>query len=294
MGKREERYNRRRLRMAYVTSVLSISMVLFVLGIIATITMSGRKLSGYMKEQLKLQVIMNYGIEEQEAEEIRFMIEEAPYTKSAILITSDQALDEFITERGENPMDVLDENPLPTSIELTLKNEYANTDSIKKIESELMIKHGDQIYEVHKDIKMIDNVNANLEKISYTLLGIFALLSIIMIALINNTIRLAIYSKRFLIKTMQLVGATSSFIRKPFIQTGLLQGFIAGIISISLLTAFTWWMIQQLPESLFNIDDYALFGFIFLGILTSGIIISYFSTFFAVKKFLRLKADELY
>lgn len=294
MGKREDRYNRRRLRMAYFTSVLSIAMVLFVLGVLATITLSGHKLSGYMKEQLKLQVVMNYGVPEEDVEELRFMLEEAPYTRNATLISADDALQEFISERGENPMDVLDENPLPSSIELTLKPEYANTDSIQLIETSLMLAHGDQIFEVHKDEKMIDNVNGNIGKIRYGLLGVFALLTLVMIALINNTIRLAIYSKRFLIKTMQLVGATGSFIRRPFIYSGLLQGMVAGILSIIMLTAFSWWMVQQLPAAMFSVDDYASFGAIFLGILLAGLFISYISTFMAVRKFLRLKADALY
>lgn len=300
MGRREERYMRRRLRMAYFTSVLSIALVLFVLGVIGTLGLSGRKLANHVREKLKLQVVLNFDATEGDVQSVQQWLDAAPFVKSTQAISSDQALSEFEKMTGERPLEILDENPLPSSIEVTLKPEYANNDSIEGtadavgIESLILQENADKVYRVYKDSGMINEVNNNIGKISYILAGISLLLAAIMIALINNTIRLAIYAKRFLIKTMQLVGATGGFIRRPFLYNGLLQGMVAGFLAILALSGFAYWMTRQLPEELFTVDDFALFGMLFLGVLLAGLAITFTSTFLAVRKFLRLKMDELY
>jgi len=188
---------------------------------------------------------------------------------------------------------LLDENPLPTTLEVTLKPEYANNEIIPQLESTILSNYPEDVAEVYKDVNLIEDVNVNINKISYILLGICVLLSLIMIALINNTIRLAIFSKRFLIKTMQLVGATGKFIRKPFIKAGMAQGLIGSLISTVALALIILWVRSALPQ-LFQSSDYMLFGGLILGVFLLGMIISYVSTRFAVQKFLRLKMDELY
>lgn len=293
MGKREDSYNRRRLRMAYITSVFSITMVLFVLGILGGIVISGKKLAEYARQNLKLQVFLNIGAEASKAEEIKSYLESNEYVANVVLITPEEALADYKEKMKEDPMLLLDENPLPATLEVTLKPEFANNEVIPKLESSILADYPDDVAEVYKDVNLIDDVNVNISKISYILLGICVLLSLIMIALINNTIRLAIFSKRFLIKTMQLVGATGKFIRKPFIKAGMAQGLIGSLISTVVLVFIVFWVKSSLPQ-LFGSADYMLFGGLIAGIFILGMIISYASTRFAVQKFLRLKMDELY
>ncbi len=293
MGKREDSYNRRRLRMAYITSVFSITMVLLVLGILGGIIISGKKMAEYARQNLKLQVFLNIGAEATKAEEIKSYLESNQYIANVVLITPEEALADYKEKMKEDPMLLLDENPLPTTLEVTLKPEYANNEVIPELESAILSDYPDDIAEVYKDVNLIEDVNVNINKISYILLGICVLLSLIMIALINNTIRLAIFSKRFLIKTMQLVGATGKFIRKPFIKAGIAQGLIGSLISTIALAIIILSVKASLPQ-LFGSSDYVLFGGLIFGIFLLGMVISYASTRFAVQKFLRLKMDELY
>lgn len=293
MGKREEGYNKRRLRIAYITSVFSVTMVLFVLGILGGVVIGGNKLAEYARQNLKLQVFLNIGSTPERSEEIKSFILTSEYVADVRLISPEEALEEYKQKMEEDPMLLLDENPLPTTLEVSLKPQYANNKTIPEIEASIYAQYPDDVAEIFKDVHLINDVNANINKIGYVLLGICILLSVIMIALINNTIRLAIFSKRFLIKTMQLVGATAKFIRKPFIRSGTMQGLIGSLISSILLICIIVWVKSALPD-LFNATDYALFGALILGIFLLGLAISYISTRFAVQKFLRLKMDELY
>ncbi len=279
--------------MAYITSVFSVTMVLFVLGILGGILISGKKLAEYAKQNLKLQVFLNIGADPEKAAEIKSFILTSEYVSDVRLITPEEALEEYKQKMGEDPMELLDENPLPTTLEVSLKSQYANNKTIPELESTILTKYPDDVAEIFKDVNLINDVNVNIAKIGYILLGVCLLLSIIMIALINNTIRLAIFSKRFLIKTMQLVGATGKFIRKPFIRAGTSQGLIGSIISSAALTCILIWVKSALP-GLFNGSDYLLFGGLIAGIFLLGLFISYISTRFAVQKFLKLKMDELY
>lgn len=293
MGKREEQFNRRRLRMAYITSVVSITLVLFVLGLIGTILLSAGKLTTYVKENLKLQIGLNSETDAETAEEIRMGIQSREFTKEAVLITPDEALEEFKKTWNEDPTTVLGFNPLGYTIELTLKAEFTDVESMNSIENTLLADYGEWIRGISKDENLIRDVNSNTQKIQWILLGISLLLGIIMVALINNTIRLAIYSKRFTIKTMQLVGATAAFIRKPFLVTGILQGFLASLLAIILLTALIIYLSQRFDYSL-EITDWGYLLILFGLLAVLGVMISYISTYLSVRKFLKLKVDELY
>jgi cell division transport system permease protein len=293
MGKREEQFNRRRLRMAYITSVVSITLVLFVLGLIGTMLLSAGKLTTYVKENLKIQIGLNSETDAETAEEIRMGIQSREFTKQAVLITPDEALEEFKKTWNEDPTTVLGFNPLGYTIELTLKAEFTDVESMNSIENTLLADYGEWIRGISKDENLIRDVNANTQKIQWILLGISLLLGIIMVALINNTIRLAIYSKRFTIKTMQLVGATAAFIRKPFLVTGILQGFLASLLAIISLTAFIIYLSQRFDYSL-EITDWGYLLALFGLLAGLGVLISYLSTYLSVRKFLKLKVDELY
>jgi cell division transport system permease protein len=268
-------------------------MVLLVLGILGGIVISGKKLAEYARQNLKLQVFLNLGTEEQKANEVKSFIESSEYVDNVILISPEQALAEYKEKMEEDPMLLLDDNPLPATLEITLKPKYANNEIIPQFESDIMAAYPNDVAEVFKDVNLINDVNVNINKVGYILLAICILLSLIMIALINNTIRLAIFSKRFLIKTMQLVGATGKFIRKPFIRSGTTQGLIGSLISSVALICIVLWVKMTLPQ-LFKTEDYILFGALIIGIFALGMLISYISTRFAVQKFLRLKMDELY
>ncbi|MCX7744754.1 MAG: permease-like cell division protein FtsX [Flavobacteriales bacterium] len=293
MGKQEEQFNRRRLRMAYITSVVSITLVLFVLGLIGTILLSAGKLATYVKENLKLQIGLYSETDAETAEEIRMGIQTREFTKNADLITPDEALEEFKKTWNEDPTTVLGFNPLGYTIELTLKAEYTDVKSINSIENMLLTDYGEWIRGISKDENLIRDVNINIQKIQWILLGISLLLGVIMVALINNTIRLAIYSKRFTIKTMQLVGATAAFIRRPFLVTGILQGLLASFLAILSLTTLIIYLSQRFNYSL-EITDWGYLLVLFSLLAGLGILISYLSTYLSVRKFLKLKVDELY
>lgn len=279
--------------MAYITSVVSVSMVLFVLGVLGGVVISGKKLAEHARKNLKLQVFLVYGISESASEEIKSFILSNEYVADVRLISPEEALAEYKEKMGEDPMLMLDENPLPTTLEITLKTEFASTQYIEEVESAILTTYPDQVAEIYKDAHLINEVNMNIARISYVLLGICLLLSVIMIALINNTIRLAIFSKRFLIKTMQLVGATGSFIRKPFIRVGVIQGLVGGLISSVGMLLLLFWIKSMMPD-LFQSADLVLFIALIGMVLVVGVVISYLSTRLAVQKFLKLKMDELY
>ena len=293
MGKNEERFNNRRLQMAYFTSVVSIAMVLFVLGTIGMLLFSAGKLTTYVKENLKLQIGLTVDMDENKSKVMLNQVKSKEFIRDARLITPDQALAEFKKTWNEDPTEILGFNPLGYTIEISLKEKYTDLNKIKETETLLIEEFGEQIRGISKDENMIRDIQHNTTRIQYVLLGICIFLSIIMAGLINNTIRLAVYSKRFTIKTMQLVGATADFIRKPFLYTGILQGLIAGVVSSVGLLIFIIYITRQYGLPLLN-NDLMIISLIFISIPLIGVIISFISTFLAVRKFLRLKVDELY
>jgi cell division transport system permease protein len=293
MGKNEERFNNRRLQMAYFTSVVSISMVLFVLGTIGMLLFSAGKLTTYVKENLKLQIGLTVDMDESKSKVMLNQVKSKEFIREARLITPDQALAEFKKTWNEDPTEILGFNPLGYTIEISLKEKYTDLNKIKETEAILIEEFGEQIRGISKDENMIRDIQHNTTRIQYVLLGICIFLSIIMAGLINNTIRLAVYSKRFTIKTMQLVGATADFIRKPFLYNGILQGLIAGVVSSVGLLIFILYITRQYGLPLLN-NDLMIISLIFISIPLIGVIISFISTFLAVRKFLRLKVDELY
>ena len=287
----EEKIRNRKLRASYVTSIISIMLVLYMLGLLGLIILHGRKLSEYVRENISITVLLKDDISDDIILNFRQRLEKAGYVKTSRYITRDEAAKELTSDLGEDFVQFLGYNPLPPTIDIHLKAEYANTDSIARIEKKLMANK--IVKEVVYQKSMIDEVNSNIRKISLVILGFSLILLLIAIILINNTIRLSVYARRFLIRSMQLVGATESFIRKPFIYRGMLHGLYAGIASVMLLSGTLWMIRQRIPE-LGELQDSRQFGLFFLCILVAGVLLSASSTFFAVSRFLRMKSDSLY
>jgi len=291
MGRTEERYNRRRLKTSYITTVVSISLVLFMLGLLGILLFHSQKIGNYVKENIGFTVILKDGVSDSTGMQVMAAFKKAAFVKETKYISKEEAAVTLQKELGEDFVGFLGYNPLLPSIEILLNADFANADSLKIVERHILSTPG--IKEVNYQRSLVDVVNANLRKVGLVILGFSFLLLIISIALINNTIRLSIFSKRFLIKTMQLVGATESFIRRPFLVTGVISGLYGAAVALLMLVLTLFAAGQQLPE-LVNVQDMRLYAGLFGMVTVLGIVISWISTFFAVRKYLRLKADYLY
>jgi cell division transport system permease protein len=280
-----------RLRASYITSIISIMLVLFMLGLLGLIIMHGKKLSEYVRENISISVMLKDSAEDDLVLNYMKRLEKTSYVKHAVFITREEAAKELSNELGEDFVQFLGYNPLPASIDLQLRSGYANTDSIARIEKQLLSSN--LVKEVVYQKSLIDQVNSNIRKITLVILSFSLILLVISIILINNTIKLSIYARRFLIRSMQLVGATETFIRLPFIRKSIIHGIIASVAAILLLTGTLYLARQRMPE-IAALQDVKQFSIFFAGILVLGVLLSAFSTLFAVNKFLRMKIDNLY
>ena len=291
MATAEERFSKKRLNSSYFTAIISISLVLFMLGILGMILLQAKRVSNYVKENIGFSVILKDQVKEVDIVKFQKSLDAADYVKVTEYIDKETAARELTADLGEDFVDFLGYNPLLASIEVRLNADYANPDSLKWIELELM--KNPRIKEVFYQRDLVSLVSENIKNISMVIIVFSILLLIIAIALINNSIRLALYSKRFIIKTMQLVGATPGFIRRPFVLRGILNGIYGAMISISLLIGLLFYLQQKLPE-LFAIQDVEMIASLFGLVLLLGIIITWISTGLAVRKYLRMTTDKLY
>lgn len=291
MSVREQKISKRKLRSSYLTSIFSISLVLLLIGIIGLLLLNAQKLSRHVKENIGFTVILNDNIREVEMIRLQKNLDALKSIKSTQYITKEQAARELQDELGEDFIAFLGYNPLLPSIEVRLFAEYANPDSIDIIEQKIMIN--ESVKEVAYQKSLVEIVNKNIRKISLILLGFSSILLMISLTLINNTIRLSIYSKRFLIKTMQLVGATRKFVRAPFVIKSLSHAFYAIIITYLLLGGIIYLIATQIPE-LVILNDIDTLAILFALVMIIGFFIVWLSTLFAVNKYLRLKSDDLY
>ena len=287
----EEKYTRRRYHSSVATTVVSITLVLVMLGLLALTVFHAKKLSDYVKENIGFRVYIKEDAPVEDIILLQKRLETSNFIKSSTYISPEEAARELTTELGEDFIDFLGYNPLPPSIDLRVKAGYANVDSLEVIEGwlmqELIVK------EVFYQKSLVHLINKNIRRISIVLLGFSGLLLLIAMALINNTIRLSVYSKRFIIRTMKLVGATRGFISRPFILRGVLQGLYSAIFAIILLATILYFLMQQVPELVGLYDMYiylAVFGLVIL----TGIFLAWVSTFFAVRKYLKMNEDDLY
>jgi len=293
MAKSENKHFQRRITGAYLTSIISITLVLFTLGFLGLIILQANSLSNYIKENIGFEIIVNPGVKEADVLHLKKILDTREYVKSAEYITTEEATRRLSAMLGEDFIDFLgsENNPLLPSIDLRFNAPWANSDSLASIEAEVL--QNQAVKEVYYQKSLVHLINKNLRKISFGLLGFSLLLLFIAMALVNNTIRLSVYSRRFIIRTMQLVGATERFIRLPFVVKGITQGLISALIALVFLSGIIVVLQQQIPELALLINLNTL-GFLYLFILLLGMLMSGFSTFFSVRKYLRINPERLF
>ncbi len=289
--KKETKAVKRRLRSSYFVSIISISLLLFIVGLMGLLILNARKLSEYVKENIGFSVILEEDIKEVDIIRIQKSLDATDYVKSTRYITKEKAASELEEMLGEDFISFLGYNPLLPSIEVNLYAAYANPDSILIIEND--IQEFSHVQEVYYQKSLVHLVNENVRKISMFLVVFSFLLFLVSISVINNTIRLSVYARRFIINTMQLVGATNAFIRKPFLLKSAVHGLYAAIFANILMLGVIY-MAQKEFSELFGFQDIHTIGLLLLSIIILGIVINWLSTFFAVSRFLSLKTDELY
>lgn len=291
MSTQEEKYNRRRLTGSYITTIVSISLVLFMLGLLGLIILHTKTLSDYVKENIGFSVIMKENVKEAGIIQLQKILDATLYVKSTEYITKEEAAKQFADELGEDFTSFLGYNPLLPTIEVRFNAEYANNDSLAIIKDKILVNNN--VKEVWYQESLVDVINNNVRRIGIIILAFSSLLLIIAIALINNTIRLSVYSKRFLIRSMQLVGATRGFISKPFILKGILQGILGAILALLILSGLIYLSQKEFPD-LINFQHLDLYLILFGIVILLGILITWLSNYFAVRKYIKIKTDYLY
>lgn len=282
---------KRRLKTSSITVVVSLALVLFMLGLLGLVVLNASKLSNHIKENIGFQVVLKDTATSAQIDALQQEISASVFAKSVNHITKEQAAEKLKADLGEDFVSFLGYNPLLSSLDVKLNADYANADTLAGIEKNLLQKSYVKEVVYHKD--MIKQVNENAKVVSLYILIFSGLLLIVAIALINNTIRLSIYSQRFIIRTMYLVGATRTFISKPFIFKGIRQGVIAGILAGALLAGFLVVSTSYIPD-LLQLQDENMLAILFGGIVLLGIFISSISAMFSVMRYLRLKTSDLY
>ena len=289
----ERRSNKRRVAGSYAMSLMSIMLVLFLLGVFALLMMHAQKLSNHIKENIGFEIVMNSNVKEANILYLQKELDAMPAVKSTEYITKDEAIRRLSEDLGEDFLQWLgnEENPLLPSIDVRFNADYANVDSLTVIESHLL--ENENVKEVYYQKSLVEVINQNVKRIGMALIVASIILLIIAISLIRNTIRLSIYSKRFLVRSMQLVGATEAFIRKPFVKTGVSQGFFGAILADILLIIMMYWLNKHIPE-LALIQSPEITVCIYVGIIIIGIILASISTATALRKYLNAHIDKLY
>ncbi|MFD1094815.1 cell division protein FtsX [Salegentibacter chungangensis] len=286
-----ERYQKRRLISSYFSVVISISLVLFLLGILGLLVLNTKKVADHFKEQIALTVYLKDNAKEVEIEELRKSLAMADYTKSTNFVSKEEAAKAHSEEIGEDFMEFLGYNPLQNSIDVYMNADFVSSEQVDKIATDLTDKSF--VDEVIYDKPLISLLNDNVKKISFWVLVISSIFLFIAVLLINSSIRLSVYSKRFIIKTMQMVGATKGFIRRPFIWQSVKLGIIGAVLAMIGMGAVLYYLNNSFSE-LNLLGDVKLLAGLFIGIFLMGILITWLSTFFATSRFLNLKTDELY
>lgn len=275
-----------------ITSIISVALVLLLLGVVAILTLGARNLTNQIKENIGFVVVVNSSASAQEIEEFAKTLESETYLSELTYTSKEEALEIWERETGENLIEIFGVNPLNAEFSVKMKAEYAQVDSIDAIVSTLGYDNK-MVESIHVQRDLVESIDSNISKAVMLLSVIAALLIIISVALINNTVILGVYSKRFLIHTMKLVGATPGFIRKPFIKSNILNGFIAAIFAILLLSAALFYA-YELDPVVSQVIDLTTIGIVFAGIFVVGFLICSTAAFFAASKYIRLEQDDLY
>ena len=274
-------------------SLMSIALVLFLLGLFALLMMHAQKLSNHLKENIGFEIVMNSNVKEDNILKLQQELEAMPSVKSTEYIPKEEAIRRLSEDLGEDFLQWLgnEENPLLPSIDVRFNADWANNDSLTVIQAQLL-KNKD-VKEIYYQKSLVDLINQNVNRIGIALMVASLILLIIAITLIRNTIRLSIYSKRFLVRSMQLVGATPAYIRRPFIRSGILQGFLGALLADAFLALLLYGLTKRLPELTF-VQDYTIIIGIFVGIIILGILLGGLSTRLALRKYLHADVDRLY
>lgn len=291
MSKRNIKRKRRVGGLQVVTLCISTSLVLILLGIVIFTVMTARNLSNYVKENLTVTVMLNEKVTMQESVKLCNELNTCPYTSKTTYISPKQALDEHIKSMGADPTEFLGGNPFVGSIEMQLQADYANSDSLVWITKEL--KRNVKVTEVAYQKDLMDMVNTNLKRVSMVLLVLAALLTFISFALINNTVRLSVFARRFSIHTMKLVGASWAFIRWPFIRRALFEGLLSAVVADGILAGGLYALYMFEPQ-IALIVDWKVAAVTAGSVLLLGLFITTFCSYLSVNKFLRMKAGDLY
>lgn len=291
MGNSDNRIMRRRLRNAYLSSVISISLVLLLVGVASMLLVNAKGVSDYFKENMQISVLMKQNVSDEDALEYRELLDGERYIRSTTFVSKEQGRRELADQLGEDFLDVFETSPIPVSIDVTLEAAYVSSDSLEVVRAE--IAESELVEEVVYQRSLVDALNANLSRISMVLGVFIALLLFISFVLINNTVRLSVFARRFTIHTMKLVGATRSFIRAPFLLQSAFQGVFAAFLAIIVLLGLMFLMRSSFAQ-LFEIFRMELLLLVMGIVLVSGLALCLISTYFVVNKLISLHKDELY
>lgn len=291
MSKKFDSYQKRRLTSSYISVVISIALVLFMVGVLGLIVLKSTKVANYVKEKVAITLFIKDNVTQKQIKTFRESLLEEYFTKKAIYVSKTQAAKKYSEEIGEDFLEFLGENPLKNGIDIYLKADYVTPEKVTELEQKF--SKNAFVADVSYDKPLINLLTKNIKRISFWLLVLSGFFGLIAMILINSSIRLSIYAKRFNIKTMQMVGATKSFIRKPFIWRSLKLGMLGAFLAIIGLAIVIYYLDKFIP-SLDFLEDYVTLGYIAGGVLLSALIITWISTFFATQRFLNLKTDELY
>ncbi len=292
MAKFDDKFNKRRLKSSYLTSVISISLVLFILGFFGLILLHSKLISKHVKENIQVSVFMLKNASEAEVMRLKKELEANDKVKYTKYISAEEAKEIYSKEIGEDFITFLDgENPLHASIDVYLNEESIEVASLRTFAADIQKRNIVEEVRFHEDY--VEMINQNMARVSLFFMVVTALLLLIAIMLINNTIRLSVYANRFVIRSMQLIGATQGFIRRPFIFKGIIQGIISALITVILLSLVLLKMGESYPD-LINYQNSELYLILFGIIFLLGILISWWSSSLAVRRYLRMKIDHLY
>ena len=286
-----EKFQKRRLISSYFSVVLSVFLVLFLLGILGLFVINSKKLSDDFKEEIAMTVFFKNEATDSTMNAFGTELKTAKFVKSSEYVTKEQAAKLHTDIIGEDFMTFLGANPLQNSYDIHLRADYIDAENIRKIESRF--RANEMVSDVVYDKQLVNLVNDNIQKVSMWILVVSGFLALVAVLLINSSMRLSVYSNRFIIKTMQMVGATKSFIRKPFIWKSIRLGFIGSVLAILALIGTLIYINANYPN-LKIMEEQLMIGLVLIGVLTVGILITWVSTFFATQRFLNLRTDDLY
>lgn len=291
MGKVENKMMRRRLANAYLSSVISISLVLLLVGVASMLLVNAKSVSDYFKENMQVSVLMKQSVSEEKAMKFQEKLEKEKFIKSTLFVSKEQGRRELAEQLGEDFLDVFETSPIPVAIDVTLEADYVSRDSLEMVKAH--IGKSDLVEEVVYQTSLVEAMNANISKVSLVIGVFIALLLFISFVLINNTVRLNVFARRFTIHTMKLVGATRSFIRAPFLVQGAFQGLFSSFVAIVMLVIMMFFIRSEFRQ-LFEIFRVELLLLVMGIVIVSGLVICLVSTWFVVNKLISLKKDELY